>query len=626
MPLVTVPFDQDVILTTGSRDSAFNNTLGYAVINEDGTFGEAVALGNDDDLRAGSAINLGRFAADTQLVFFIVQNGGNFAFTDTLSGSLRFVNRADATQPARIDDPEPPVLLQDTGARLIALNGNVPTTVLFALDELNPAGAEQARFGTDASGNTQIAFEDVSVIPTRNLESFVRDEDFNDAVFSLNIPVAGFTPEPVSDDVLISTPFTAELNGGTGDDTYFIVDGTSVEILDPSGRDTLDASLDTDGALIDLNTGATSVINGVAVTPVAPIERLPLDLVLLQDLSGSFLDDVDTLRDLAGDLVDEVRALQPDSLLGVASFVDKPIVPFGVPGEFAYNTDRPLTDDPGAFTATIDGLTVAFGNDTPESQLEALLQLGLRAEAELGYRAEALRVAVLATDAPFHIAGDFAGVPANDGDTILDGNPPATGEDYPSIAQVRDALVDAGIAPIFAVTSDQIPVYQDLVAQLGFGEVVTLNSDSSNIVDILRATLPEIEPDILENVIGGPGDDTIIGNALDNVIAGGLGADRVTGGAGADTVVIASVAEGIDTVTDFVLGEDALDLGALLAALGRDVTALSLTGEGDDVTVAVDTDGDAATAPVPVALLSGPVGVDAATEVAALLDPTTLAV
>jgi serralysin len=84
---------------------------------------------------------------------------------------------------------------------------------------------------------------------------------------------------------------------------------------------------------------------------------------------------------------------------------------------------------------------------------------------------------------------------------------------------------------------------------------------------------------VIENVIGGSGDDTIAGNTANNnlagcngadslsglsgddTLAGGDGNDTVTGGAGNDTFVFAS---GLDLVTDFTAGgtDDRIDLAA----------------------------------------------------------------
>ncbi|MHB1205961.1 MAG: beta strand repeat-containing protein, partial [Rhodospirillaceae bacterium] len=64
----------------------------------------------------------------------------------------------------------------------------------------------------------------------------------------------------------------------------------------------------------------------------------------------------------------------------------------------------------------------------------------------------------------------------------------------------------------------------------------------------------------MENVTGSQFADTIIGNAKDNVIKGNGGADILTGGAGADTFVLNSPNAIASTITDFVSGQDKIQL------------------------------------------------------------------
>ena len=244
----------------------------------------------------------------------------------------------------------------------------------------------------------------------------------------------------------------------------------------------------------------SEVTFSVEVT-VPETETIPLDLMILQDLSGSFRDDIGKVRNLVPNLVSEVLAVQPDTQFGVASFVDKPLHPFGSSlGDYVYTTDLPLTTDQTLFQTTVNNLATRSGKDSPESQLEALMQVALRAE-EVGYRDDSRRVVILATDAPYHQAGDSS-LPPNNGDAILDGTPAGTGEDYPGLEQVRSALIGAGIVPVFAVTSNQIGNYQALVDQLGFGTVQQLTTNSSNLVDVITDGLEEAFEDVVMVVEG----------------------------------------------------------------------------------------------------------------------------
>jgi hypothetical protein len=243
------------------------------------------------------------------------------------------------------------------------------------------------------------------------------------------------------------------------------------------------------------------------ITVQAPRETkpLPLDVFLLQDLSGSFKEDLPIVEDLVPNLVNGLKQFQVEPRFGIGPFIDKPIGGFGMTGDFVYQTALPLTTDTAALQSAIGSLNTSegVGEDEPEAQLEALLQTAKRASSEIGYRSGARRVVVVATDAPYHQAGDGAVAritTPNNLDGILDGNPPGTGEDYPSVAEVRDALIDANIIPVFTVTTDVTDDYQNLVSQLGFGTVVELESDSSNLVNAITQGLGGISSEIIPTV------------------------------------------------------------------------------------------------------------------------------
>ncbi len=238
---------------------------------------------------------------------------------------------------------------------------------------------------------------------------------------------------------------------------------------------------------------------GEKVTTVTTSKSL--DLLLLEDLTGSFGDDIETVSTLVTDLVNQVRAIEPTTRFGLASFMDKPIGSFGSSGyDYVYETNLALTSLPtplpvdNALQTAVDALVLGAGADGPEAQIEALMQAALRT-TEVGYRSDALHVVVLFTDANYHVAGDGASegiTTANNGDTVLDGDPAGTGEDYPSVDQLRTALIAASIIPVFAVTEFATDYYTDLVDQLGFGTVVELTSDSSNLVEAVTSALEDV--------------------------------------------------------------------------------------------------------------------------------------
>ncbi|MBF0373328.1 MAG: cadherin-like domain-containing protein, partial [Alphaproteobacteria bacterium] len=67
-------------------------------------------------------------------------------------------------------------------------------------------------------------------------------------------------------------------------------------------------------------------------------------------------------------------------------------------------------------------------------------------------------------------------------------------------------------------------------------------------------------------LLGGAGDDTLEGQGNDDTLDGGLGDDLLTGGWQRDLFRYAALGDGRDTVTDFVVGEDAIDLRAFAGA------------------------------------------------------------
>ena len=91
---------------------------------------------------------------------------------------------------------------------------------------------------------------------------------------------------------------------------------------------------------------------------------------------------------------------------------------------------------------------------------------------------------------------------------------------------------------------------------------------------------------------GGAGNDQLYGGSGADTLIGGAGNDTLTGGAGADTFVWQAGDTGTDTVADFQLGTDTLDLGALLGDAGKgDLEGLfsfKVTGSGSNVVSTID--------------------------------------
>lgn len=326
------------------------------------------------------------------------------------------------------------------------------------------------------------------------------------------------------------------LSGGSGDDTYH-VSGGHVEIEDYLGHDTIDFSDGVEDNYVDLSGDTQSEIENefCDFTPGGTTSA-PLDVQFLQDLTGSFADDIATVRGLIPQIVTALQGVQVNAQFGVSTFVDKPVSPFGATGEWVYRMPLALTSDTASLTATYNAMATNNGLDGPEAQIESRMQLALHA-TDIGYRPDSARFVVLFTDAPYHVAGDGAAggiLTPNTGDDQFPGD--GALEDYPNFAQVTAAVEAANIIPIFAIASGYNATYQSLVDTIGRGTVVTLSANSSNIVAAITAGLTAATTTHIEDAIGGSGSDTIIGGVEDNGLFGNDGNDDLTGGIGNDNL------------------------------------------------------------------------------------------
>lgn len=88
----------------------------------------------------------------------------------------------------------------------------------------------------------------------------------------------------------------------------------------------------------------------------------------------------------------------------------------------------------------------------------------------------------------------------------------------------------------------------------------------------------------LDNRLDGKdGDDGLLGGAGDDWLVGHEGADQLTGGTGADVFVYTAAGQGGDTITDFQIGVDSIDLRQLSVAAGDvSLAAVDTSGDGND--------------------------------------------
>jgi predicted extracellular nuclease len=108
---------------------------------------------------------------------------------------------------------------------------------------------------------------------------------------------------------------------------------------------------------------------------------------------------------------------------------------------------------------------------------------------------------------------------------------------------------------------------------------------------------------LVKQIGGTAGRDTLVGTSGDDVLTGGIGNDTLTGGAGADQFVFTSLRDGVDTITDFEPGIDRIVLTQLLQSAGITSAApiadgyVTCKANGSDAMISIDTDAAGSTAP-----------------------------
>ena len=106
--------------------------------------------------------------------------------------------------------------------------------------------------------------------------------------------------------------------------------------------------------------------------------------------------------------------------------------------------------------------------------------------------------------------------------------------------------------------------------------VIAARTAGSDLAEVLTGGIGD---DLID---GAGGDDTLIGNNGDDILIDGAGQDVLTGGNGADTFVFAPDGQ-LDTITDFQVGIDRLDMSALGWLRNLDQLTVQTTALGADI-------------------------------------------
>lgn len=143
------------------------------------------------------------------------------------------------------------------------------------------------------------------------------------------------------------------------------------------------------------------------------------DVLFLVDVTGSMSQEISNIQNRLRDrIVPGIAEEIPDVGIGVAYFADFNVGDYGLGSDEPFRLLQTITTDLVAVQAAVDQLPDRDGNDGPESQVEAMYQVGTGeglgdwVPASFGcptggsgypcFRREALPIVLMFTDAPFH--------------------------------------------------------------------------------------------------------------------------------------------------------------------------------------------------------------------------------
>nr|XP_033786815.1 integrin beta-8 isoform X2 [Geotrypetes seraphini]XP_033786816.1 integrin beta-8 isoform X2 [Geotrypetes seraphini] len=257
------------------------------------------------------------------------------------------------------------------------------------------------------------------------------------------------------------------------------------------------------------------------------LEKYPVDLYYLVDVSASMSESIVNLNSIGLDLSQKMTNVSRDFRFGFGSFVDKAISPYisSHPPRInnpcsGYRSDcmpshgyihvLSLTDNVTEFRNAVRKQKLSGNIDSPEGVFDAMLQ-AVVCQGEIGWRKEAIRLLLLMTDQTSHLALDskLAGIVVpNDGNCHLRDNVyiRSTNMEHPSLGQLAEKLIDNNIIAVLAVQGSTFHWYEDLLSLLPGTIAKQLEPTAVNlkelVVDAYQKLLSEVKVQV-ENPIRG---------------------------------------------------------------------------------------------------------------------------
>jgi VCBS repeat-containing protein len=466
------------------------------------------------------------------------------------------------------------------------------------------------------------------------------------------------TPGATDDDISLKFSFDAD---ATAQNLYFQFVFGSEELVEYGGSDFNDAfSLELNGFnMAQLSDGAAVTINNLAPRPFAPYNS---DLVYNPVATGPVssqtkLDGYTKVLTFAAPLDPNTKNTLEikvkdgrDGLLDSAVFIKAGTfgtIPPVLGTSLQVQNDSISTDEDTAIT--IDPATLLL-NDVAANSGDILSVISVDGTATAGTvnfdgslitydparKFEALAAGETATDQFGYSVSDgkggtslgsvvvaIAGV--NDAPIAIDDTVTATGNlpititaptllsndsdvdasDILSITNVDDAI--NGTVNIDS-NGDIVFTPDSIFSGQGSFKYTTDDGKGGTATALVNITTPSDNG--FKDIDGTPGDDILVGTAANDCITGFQGADILTGGGGKNLFIYNTVYDGVDTITDFKVGIDRIELVSLLASRnyqGTDPIAdgyIQFSAQGSDTMISIDPDGSGSLRqPRPLALV-----------------------
>jgi len=263
----------------------------------------------------------------------------------------------------------------------------------------------------------------------------------------------------------------------------------------------------------------------IKVTAPVPTDQ-DLDVMFVQDSSGSMSDDINTFQALSSNLVNEILALSKTATVGLSTYVEKPCSPMGKAGNWEYELAQPLTYSALQLRTALLAIRTTGNVDFPEDAFTALSQT--LSCASVQWRAGARRVVIVITDARYHYyndhytAGKSSCVSDKPAWSVADGCylPSANVKyptasplfNYPTEEAIRSLIIDNEVIPIFAVAHNsgnrdrlcrngtqgckEIDYWQDFMDTIGYGVTFELADSATNLVEEIVAAFKSFQGQI----------------------------------------------------------------------------------------------------------------------------------